>query len=116
MKIHIGHFNPAKMVHEITIYENRFIDGRETVSYLTDATMTTVVPGGGSMPPITPLGMEPEEVQALVDVLWNQGLRPTRGFEEGILREAGDHIETLHKHTDRLSGWLDKFIIGSKES
>lgn len=116
MKIHIGHYNPAKMGHEITIYENQFIDGQEKVSYLTDATMTTVGSGMDTMPPVAPLEMIPEEVQGLMDALWAQGLRPTRGFEEGILREAGDHIETLHKHTDRLSGWVDKLINNKLET
>jgi len=61
------------------------------------------------VPPDSPLSMNMDTSQQLIDALWSCGLRPTEGTgSAGALSATQNHLKDLQKITDKLFSMLDK--------
>ena len=63
--------------------------------------------------PATPIAMEPEAAQQLIDDLWRDGFRPADyKFTSETVEAKGEHIGDLRKELDRVHALL---ALASKE-
>lgn len=109
MQIHISEFRPEIQAHELTIWERVTIDGKPCINIVTDVTFQHIEEGL-VFPDIWRPRLEKADVQALMDEMWQRGIRPTDFAHEGMLKESHSHIDTLRSHTERLSVWIDRLI------